>query len=165
VQDFLSSIQGKIRLVYLVMDGHFGNHPALDMVRQCQLHLISKLRHDAALFFPYTGAKPKWGPTPKLGERVDISRISEQYLKETKVEDGAEIRTYQMQLLTREFLEPLNVVILMRINLETKACTHAILFSSDLDLSYDQLVDFYSLRFQIEFNFRTPKQSGAWKIL
>lgn len=33
-----------------------------------------------------------------------------------------------------------------------------ILFSSNLALSYDQLVDFYSLRFQIEFNFRDAKQ-------
>lgn len=32
------------------------------------------------------------------------------------------------------------------------------LFSSDLDLSYEHLIDYYSLRFQIEFNFRDAKQ-------
>ena len=32
------------------------------------------------------------------------------------------------------------------------------LFSSDLELPYDKLIDFYSLRFQIEFNFRDAKQ-------
>jgi len=32
------------------------------------------------------------------------------------------------------------------------------LFSSDLELPYDKLIDFYSLRFQIEFNFRNAKQ-------
>ena len=158
LQAFLSTIQGTLQLTYLVLDGHFGNHPAMHMVRQCQLHLISKLRFDAALFFPYTGLSPKRGPRPRLGERVDVRKIPEACLKETKVEDGIETRTYQMQLLHREFPEPLNGVILLKTNLETKAWAHVILFSSDLELSYDKLIDFYSLRFQIEFNFRDAKQ-------
>jgi putative transposase len=158
LQAFLNTIRGTIHLTYLVLDGHFGNHPALHMVRQCQLHLISKLRSDAALFFAYTGPSPKHGPRPRLGEQVDVRKIPEAYLKETEVEDGIETRTYQMQLLHREFPEPLNVVILLKINLETKAWAHVILFSSDLELPYDKLVDFYSLRFQIEFNFRDAKQ-------
>jgi len=158
LQSFLDTIQGTLHLTYLVLDGHFGNHPALHMVRQCQLHLISKLRYDAALFFPYSGPAPKRGPRPRLGNQVDVHKISEAYLKETKVEDGFETRTYQLQLLHREFRAPLNVVILLRINLETKAWANVIMFSSDLELPYNQLIDFYSLRFQIEFNFRDAKQ-------
>ena len=158
LQAFLITIQGSIHLTYLVLDGHFGNHPALHMVRQCQLHLISKLRFDAALFFPYTGPSPKRSPRPRLGARVDVRKIPEAYLKETKAEDGIETRTYHIRLLHREFPEPLNVVILLKTNLETKAWAHVILFSSDLELSYDKLIDFYSLRFQIEFNFRDSKQ-------
>ena len=41
-----------IPLTYLVLDGHFGNNNALQMVRQVNLHIISKLRHDSALYFP-----------------------------------------------------------------------------------------------------------------
>jgi hypothetical protein len=158
LQALQNTIRGMFQLTYLVLDGHFGNRPALHMVRQCQLHLISKLRSDAALFFPFTGPSPKRGPRPRLGKRVDIRKMPEAYLKETKVEDGIETRTYQMQLLHREFPEPLNIVILLKTNLETKAWAHVILFSSDLDLSYDKLIGFYSLRFQIEFNFRDAKQ-------
>jgi putative transposase len=158
IQTLMETIAGKIHLTYLVLDGHFGNHPAFEMVRQCQLHLISKLRSDAALFFPYTGSGPKRGPRPRLGERLDYHKMPEQCLKTTLVEDGFETRTYQLQLLHREFSMPLNVVILVKTNLETKARAHVILFSSDLDLAYDQLIDFYSLRFQIEFNFRDAKQ-------
>jgi putative transposase len=33
-----------------------------------------------------------------------------------------------------------------------------VLFSSDLSLAYDKLIDYYSLRFQIDFNFRDAKQ-------
>ncbi|HQF63307.1 MAG TPA: transposase [Anaerolineaceae bacterium] len=158
VQALLGTVRGRIRLVYLVMDGHFGNHPALQMVRQCQLHLISKLRSDAALFFTYVGPAPKRGPRPRLGERLDCCKIPEQYLKTTLVEDGIETRIYQLQVFHREFLMPLNVVVLIKTNLETKRCAHVILFSSDLDLAYNQLIDYYSLRFQIEFNFRDAKQ-------
>lgn len=158
LQSLLNTIQGTIHLTYLVLDGHFGNHPAFQMVRQCQLHLISKLRYDAALCFPYSGPSPKRGPRPRLGEQVDVRKIPDEYLKETTVEDGFETRTYQMQLLHQDFPDPLNVVILLRTNLATKAWANVILFSSDLGLPYDKLIDFYSLRFQIEFNFRDAKQ-------
>ncbi len=158
LQSLLNTIQGVIHLTYQVLDGHFGNHPEFYMVRQCQLQLISKLRYDAALFFAYAGPKPKRGPMPRLGEQVDVRKIPDQHLKETKIEDGLETRTYQMQLLHKNFPHPLNVVILLRTNLATKVWANVILFSSDLELSYDQLIDYYSLRFQIEFNFRDAKQ-------
>lgn len=44
LQSFLNTIQGTLQLTYLVLDVHFGNHPAFHMVRQCQLHLIFNLR-------------------------------------------------------------------------------------------------------------------------
>lgn len=158
VKSLLETMQGVIRLSYLVMDGHFGNHPAVHMVRACGLHLISKLRYDAALYLPYSGPKPKRGPTPRLGEKVNVRQLPDTYLKETEIKDSFETRTYQLPLLLSEFAQPLNIVILLRTNLTTKACSHVILFSSDLDLAYHKLIDFYSLRFQIEFNFRDAKQ-------
>jgi putative transposase len=158
VQDFQNTLQGILHLSYLVLDGHFGNHTALCMVRQCQLHLISKLRTDSALFFPFIGPSQKRGQRPKFGQQMNVRKIPDEYLKETKVEDGVETRIFQMQLLHREFPGRLNVAILLKTNLETKAWAYVILFSSDLELPYDKLIDFYSLRFQIEFNFRDAKQ-------
>jgi putative transposase len=63
-----------------------------------------------------------------------------------------------MQLLHKEFTQPLNVVIIAKTNLHTQARAHVILFSSDLALPYTSLVDYYGLRFQLEFNFRDAKQ-------
>src|SRR5262245_49932127 len=62
----LHLIAGVIPLTYLVLDGHFGNHNALQMARQCGLHLISKLRCDAALYIPYTGPYAGRGPPPQV---------------------------------------------------------------------------------------------------
>jgi len=50
------------------------------------------------------------------------------------------------------------VVIIVKTNLRTQARAHVILCSSDVALAYTLLVDYYGLRFQIEFNFRDAKQ-------
>jgi putative transposase len=60
--------------------------------------------------------------------------------------------------LNHEFVSPINVVVILKTNLSTKKQAHVILFSTDLDLSYQKLYDYYTLRFQIEFNFRDAKQ-------
>ena len=154
----LHLIAGVVSLTYMVLDGHFGNHNALQMVRQHHLHLISKLRYDAALYFPYTGPYAGRGPHRKYGDKVDYDTLPRPYLKETTVKGYMQTCVYQMQLLHKEFTQPLNVVILAKTNLRTQARAHVVLFSSDLELAYAPLVDYYGLRFQIEFNFRDAKQ-------
>jgi len=58
-------IAGFLPLTSLVLDGHFGNHNALQMARQHNLPLMSKLRYDAALYVPYTGPYAGRGPHRK----------------------------------------------------------------------------------------------------
>jgi putative transposase len=158
VQAQLQWIGGLISLTYLVLDGHFGNNSALQMTRQCGLHLISKLRHDAALYFPYAGTYSGHGPRRKYGARLDCRNIPDRYLKQSSVEEHIETRIYQAQMLHKEFSQALNVVVIVKANLRTGAWAYVILFSSDLELAYDKLIDYYALRFQIEFNFRDAKQ-------
>ena len=99
LKGLLLRIGALLHLVYLAMDGHFGNYPAFQMVRQCGLHLISKLRWDAALCFPWDGV----GHKCKYGKRVDYAHIPEKYLKSTTVKDGFQTCTYQAQLLHKDF--------------------------------------------------------------
>ena len=158
VLKLLLLINGHLPLSYLVLDGHFGNNNALQMTRQCGLHLISKLRHDAALYIPYAGPQKKHGQRRKYGDQIDYANLPSAYLKQTTVDDGIQTRIYQAALWHKEFPHQLNVVIIVKVNLETGAQAHVVLFSSDLSLTYDQLIDYYALRFQIEFNFREAKQ-------
>ena len=65
---------------------------------------------------------------------------------------------YQMEMLHRKFADRLNIVIVQKIDTHTGNMSHTVLFSTDLSLSYDKIVDYYSLRFQIEFVFRDAKQ-------
>jgi putative transposase len=154
----LHLLAGVVSLTYLVLDGHFGNHHALQMAQQSHLHLISKLRCDAALYFPYAGPYAGRGPRRKYGRRVEYANMPAQYLKETTVEGQIQTHVYQAQLLHKEFAHPLNVVIIVKTNLGTHTQAHVVLFSSDLTLAYASLMDYYGLRFQIEFNFRDAKQ-------
>ena len=137
----LHVIAGVVSLTYLVLDGHFGNHNALQMARQHNLHLISKLRYDAALYFPYTGPYAGRGPHRKYGRKVDYDNLPTPYLKETTVEGHIQTCYYQMQLLHKEFQQPLNVVIIAKTNMRTQARAHVVLFSSNLELAYMPLVD------------------------
>lgn len=143
---------------HMVLDGHFGHQAALQMVRDCGLHLISKLRHDAALYFPYDGPASRRGPCRKYGDRLVYRNIPQCYLKQSTVEDHVQTDLYQAQMIHKEFAQPLNVVLIVKTHLQTHKRAHVVLFSSDLALEATQLRDDYSLRFQIEFNFRDAKQ-------
>lgn len=158
IRQFLTLIKGVLPLSYLVLDGHFGNKNALHMTCNCGLHLISKLRHDAALYFSYDGTYQGRGRPRKYGAKVDYHNLPAQYLKQSTLKDDIQTRIYHMTLLNKHFPQALNVVIIVKINLQTGKRSHVILFSSDLNLDYDLLIDYYSLRFQIEFNFRDAKQ-------
>ena len=158
LKKLLALIGLDLKLSYCVLDGAFGHNDALQMVRQCSLHLISKLRHNAALYFPYQGTQKKVGARKKYGQKLDYSHLPDQYLKETTVLDGIQTSLYQMTMWHKLFPDLLNVVIIVKINLKTQAHAHVVLFSSDLELAYDDLIDYYRLRFQIEFNFRDAKQ-------
>lgn len=150
----LALVGGLIPLRYLVLDGHFGNNNAMQMVQQVGLFLISKLRHDSELYLPYSGADKK----SKYGERLNPRQMSNTYLVRSSIKDNVRTDVYQMQALHQKFAQPLNVVILLKTKLNTQAQAHVILFSTDLELSYEKVIDYYSLRFQIEFNFRDAKQ-------
>ena len=146
-------------LRYFVLDGHFGNNNVLQMVRQVlNLHLISKLRHDAALYFVYDGVQKPKGRKRVYGAKIDYQHIPDKYLVDTSTKDGTRTDIYQAPMLHKSFADQLNVVIIVKTQLSSGKRGHIVLFCSELELAYDRLVDFYQLRFQIEFNFRDAKQ-------
>jgi len=143
---------------HIVLDGHFGNYPATYAVQETGLHLISKLRHDTALYLPYTGPKPPRGPTPRYGTKLNYQQLPTEALCHSRLEDDYRVDTYQITAFNKSFADALNVVIVVKTHLQTGKQGHVVLFSTDLDLTADQIVDYYALRFQIEFNFRDAKQ-------
>jgi putative transposase len=147
-----------IRVKYLALDGHFGHHQAVLMARANGLELISKLRKDAALYQKYEGEYRGRGARNKYGEKLDYDQLPKKYLKKSEPEGSLVTNYYQAILLSKSFGSQLNVVIIEKINLKTEKAGHAVLFSSDEELSWEKMLEYYSLRFQIEFNSRDAKQ-------
>lgn len=158
LQAFLVVLKDVLAIRYLVMDGHFGNYPSAWMVLQTGLQFVSKLRQDAALYEPFTGTYCGTGRPSKYGAKVDAHKMKKKFLKSDKKEDGIRTQIYQAVLLNKGFAFSINVVVILKTNLATHKQAHVILFSTDLELPHEKLFDYYTLRFQIEFNFRDAKQ-------
>src|SRR5215475_14524416 len=158
IQRLLQQIGEAFKVVYFIFDGELGHNDALQMVRQVGLHLVSKLRGNSALYFPYAGPYAGRGPRRKYGKKLDYRQIPSSCLQATSIDEGIETNIYQMSLWHKKFAEMLNIVVIVKRHLQTHKTAHVVLFSSDLTLGYAPLIDYYRLRFQLEFNFRDAKQ-------
>ena len=166
---FQTQLQGCIRaaleligldlgIVYFVYDGALGNSAGLQTVTPTGLHLISKLRHDPKLYFPYAGEYSGKGRRRKYGGKLTLETLTEAHLKSEAVEKDIRTRVYQAQAWHRNFPELLNAVVIVKTNLKTGGTAKVLLFSDDLALASETLIQYYSLRFQIGFDFRDAKQ-------
>lgn len=147
-----------VKPVYFVYDGAFGNNAAVQMTRQVGLHLISKLKNNSALHFEWKGVYSGRGRHPLYGERVNYAAMSVAHLKSDQTEKQIRTRIYQFVGVHKKFADKLNAVVIHKHNPETGKSAHVILFSTDSTLGWEAIVDYYRLRFQIEFNFRDAKQ-------
>jgi len=144
--------------VYFVYDGALGNNAGAQMVIQSGLQLISKLKYNSALFFPWDGVYAGRGAPRKYGIQLNFRAIAEKYLKSEFTEKEILTKYFQLEVLSKSFACPLNIVVIYKRNLITGKEAHVILFSTDLTLDWESILEYYSLRFQIEFNFRDAKQ-------
>ena len=158
IKALLRRIDDLIPVRYLVLDGYFGHNPALQMTQQCGLALISKLRINTALYFPSTLPYTGRGRPRLYGQRFNPQQIDAKYRVSTETHENITTQVYQAKLRHKKFPDPLNVVCILKTQLMTQRKSHVLLFSSDLALDAETMIDYYALRFQIEFNFRDAKQ-------
>ena len=159
IKALLRRIDDLIPVRYLVLDGYFGHNNALQMTQQCGLALISKLRINTALYFPSTLPSAGRGRPRLYGQRFNPQQIDAKYRVSTQTQGNITTEVYQVSKLRhKKFPGPLNVVCILKTHLLTEKKSHVLLFSSDLALEAEKMIDYYRLRFQIEFNFRDAKQ-------
>jgi len=147
--------KGNIR--YLVADGKYANKNGILVARRNSLELISKAQKRTAFYFPAQQAKKKQGAPKKYGKK--LQRLTKKYrVKAYKDERGllTEIFHYP-QMWNKKIGVKLNVVIIIKTKKNGEKA-RVVLITSCPKLSAEQIIDFYSLRFQIEFNFRDAKQ-------
>ena len=158
LEALLRRIDDLIPLRYLVLHGYFGTNNALQMTQECGLALISKLRINTALYFPATEPYAGRGRPRLYGQRFNPQQIDAKYRVSTQTHENITTEVYQAKLRHKKFPEPLNVVCILKTQPLREKKSDVLLFSSDLALDAEKMIDYYSLRFQIEFNFRDAKQ-------
>ena len=124
----------RLKLTYFVFDGELGHNDAMQMVRQVGLHLISKLRYDSALDWPYEGAYSGRGPRRKYGLKLDYHNIPSEYLQSISIDKEIKTEVNQMCLWHKRFADLLNIVVIVKTNLMPQKVAHVVLFSSDSTL-------------------------------
>ena len=135
LKQLLARIGDRLKLVYFVYDGAFGNNAAVQMTRQTGLHLISKLRNNSALYFQWQGHYTGKGARRRYGERVNYTKLPAEYLKSDTVEKEVRTRTYQFTAAHKKFADPLNVVVILKRNEKSGKVARLVLFSTDRELA------------------------------
>lgn len=146
----------KLMIKHFVGDGKYGNNTCAKLCKESGMFLISKLQHNSELYFENTEAYRGFGRPKKYGKRLDYKNIPSKDMVKEEIKDNEITRIFNMTLLSKSFDDKLNVVIVQKII--DKKVFHVIFFSTDLELHYQKIIDYYSSRFQIEFNFRDAKE-------
>ncbi len=93
-----------------------------------------------------------------IGDHFNPRQIDAKYCVSTDMIGNLKTEVYQMKPRHKKFTDRLNVVCILKTNLTTKQQAHVLVFSSDLTLDAEKMIDYYALRSQGEFNFRDAKQ-------
>jgi hypothetical protein len=148
---------------YLVVDAYFSRYPFVSAVCEQNIEVISRLRDDADLRYPYIGAHPKRrGPKRKFQGKFDARNLDESHFTccliqkdEQKKEDYA---LYEARLYSKALKRYIRVVVQHNFDVNGDLKSHKLFFSTDTTLSGIDIFLYYKTRFQIEFLYRDAKQ-------
>lgn len=147
---------------YLVLDAFYGNKHYQKLSKLLELDLITKLRSNAHLIYPYVGKQLPKGRKKHLGKKVDYAKLSAKHkvsLPDDHLLNEKGIQVFQFKAYAKQIPGVLlNIIVVQRTNPKTKKTSQFILMSTDITLEAITLIRYYSLRYQIEFDFRDAKQ-------
>ena len=144
------------RVKHVVTDSFYSKRKWVDGVRKLGWDAVGKLRQDANLKYLYSGKRPLGPGRPKKydGKVNPRARNLAHFTLATTLAEGTQLWTavvWSVSLARR-----IRLVCSVRV-VEGKE-HYALLFSTDLNLSAEDIVIYYRARFQIEFIFRDARQ-------
>jgi len=117
---------GPVTVLSLVSDGAFGNHEALPRVKPTGLPVISKLRHEAARYFPDAGPYAGRGKRRTSGTKLDSRHLPAESLQSSSLEDGMQTQISPMNVWHQTCADVLNGVVMVTTSLTTQAMAHVV---------------------------------------
>jgi hypothetical protein len=147
----------KIFSKYLVVDAYFAKSSFLSAMSPTGLHLLTRLRNDAVLRYPYLGpARKGKGRPAQYAGKMKAKDPDLQYFRPCLQEP--DFIAYEACLHAKAFKCWLKVVLVHYLDQGGKLKRYQLLACSDTSLAGSDLWLYYHLRFQIEFLYRDAKQ-------
>lgn len=137
----------------LVADSAFSKRPFIDKVMKMGFHVVSRLRHDAALFYTWDG-EPTGNPgRPRVkGDKIDVRNIDMSKVEMLELEETSG-KAYALKAWCKSLHRVVSLVIH-----ELPNGVRRLYFATDENMSGRDVVECYTTRFQEEFCFRDAKQ-------
>ena len=137
----------------LVADSAFSKRPFIDKVMKMGFHVVSRLRHDAALFYTWDGEPTGKPGRPRVkGDKIDVRNIDMSKVEMLELEETSG-KAYALKAWCRSFHRVVSLVIH-----ELPNGVRRLYFATDENMSGRDVVEYYTTRFQEEFCFRDAKQ-------
>lgn len=136
---------------YVVADAWFSKARFVDGLLPIGFHIISRLRDDAALWYSHDGVRTGRRGRPRVkGEKIDFDNLDMSRCEELDVDGG---RAYAIKAYSKAMRRNIKIVVHY-----SDSGGHKIYFSTDIDMTARDIIEYYRTRFQIEFCFRDAKQ-------
>jgi hypothetical protein len=140
-----------------VADSFFAKSEVVQTITALSMHIISRLRDDAVLFYinrePKTG---KRGAPKKYAGRVKPNEPDMDFF--TLCYNTGELKVYNAVVYCKAFGRNINLAIAVFYNDNGKKTVRKLYFSTDLMVDGLKIISYYRARFQIEFLYRDAKQ-------
>ena len=148
----------------LAADGWYAKKKYVDAVVAEGLQVVTKLRCDANMRFPYTGERTGKQGRPKTYDGKvdwqDLRRFDKVDLSTLDLEAEPGVEFYTSELYHASLKRWLRTVVLVWHTADGKR-HHVILATTDLNCTAAEVVRSYQARFQLEFLFRDGKQHAG----
>lgn len=139
---------------YLALDCFYSKTKFVNGTVALDLEVIGKLRIDANLRYLYTGVQKPRGAKRKYDGKVNLSQ-HDRLTYVTELQPQVKLFTATVWHVSLKRIVRIGVLV---DETQPGKVGHALLFSTDLNLSAFDLWRFYKARFEIEFIFRDAKQ-------
>ena len=149
--------------IIVVCDSWFGNNGLFKPLRThlgASLHVLSRLRSNTVLYaMPHNGTSKKLGRPTKYGHRLgSCAEMAARFIPHASTHHVflygkyRHVRAFSKTLMLKTLKCPVRVVWVFR---KTQWIA---LFSTDMDLSVEQIIAYYGARWKIESGFKEIKQ-------
>jgi len=140
---------------YLCADAFFSRCPFVAGLEKLGIHLISRLRDDTVLFYPFQGEPTgKRGRPTKYAGKVNLDTMDLNHF--SLVQETESCRVFSAKVWVKAFHRKVALVVCESKDSGKKL--KRLYFSTDTELDPITILDYYAARFQIEFLYRDAKQ-------